>query len=222
MTIETLTNALCAQIARLPLKERVNALNRIRRKLHDVSPFRREPADLVLWANSDEIQANDYNPNHVAPPEMRLLQKSLEEDGYTQPIVVYPKNGKYTVVDGFHRLQIGKKTNAVKKRVHSFLPITEIRPDHHDRISRIASTLRHNRARGAHEIALMVKIVAELVEAGMSDAWIRKNIGMEADELLRLKQVSGLATMFKNQEFSMAWAKDGHDAAHYWQMAEKS
>lgn len=215
MTIEKLTEALCERIASLPVKGQIRTLNDIRRKLHDIGPFRNEPVDLVLWKNCDAIRANDYNPNRVAPPEMHLLKKSVCEDGYTQPIVVYPGNGRYTVVDGFHRLKIGKSTGHIKERIHGFLPVTEIRTDNRDKVSRMASTIRHNRARGTEKTTLMVNIVGELVDAGMSDAWILKNIGMDADELLRLKQVSGLAAMFRNQEFSMAWAKDSHDATRY-------
>lgn len=149
----------------------------------------------------DKIQANAYNPNAVAPPEMKLLYKSILEDGYTMPIVCYKlENGIYEIVDGFHRYTIMKKHKDIYDRENGCLPVVTI-----DRplSNRMASTIRHNRARGSHSIELMTNIVAELVESGMSDAWIMRNIGMDADELLRLKQVSGLAALFKDREFSV-------------------
>lgn len=149
----------------------------------------------------DKIQSNAYNPNAVAPPEMKLLYKSILEDGYTMPIVCYKlENGMYEIVDGFHRYTIMKKHKDIYDRENGCLPVVTI-----DRplSNRMASTIRHNRARGSHSIELMTNIVAELVESGMSDAWIMRNIGMDADELLRLKQVSGLAALFKDREFSV-------------------
>ena len=149
----------------------------------------------------DKIQANAYNPNAVAPPEMKLLYKSILEDGYTMPIVCYKlENSMYEIVDGFHRYTIMKKHKDIYDRENGCLPVVTI-----DRplSNRMASTIRHNRARGSHSIELMTNIVAELVESGMSDAWIMRNIGMDADELLRLKQVSGLAALFKDREFSV-------------------
>ena len=149
----------------------------------------------------DKIQSNAYNPNAVAPPEMKLLYKSILEDGYTMPIVCYKlENGMYEIVDGFHRYTIMKKHKDIYDRENGCLPVVTI-----DRplSNRMASTIRHNRARGSHSIELMTNIVAELVESGMSDAWIMRNIGMDADELLRLKQVSGLDALFKDREFSV-------------------
>lgn len=150
----------------------------------------------------EKIQANSYNPNSVAPPEMKLLYKSVLEDGYTMPIVCYElEDGKYEIVDGFHRYTIMKKHKDIYDRENGCLPVVTI-----DKplSNRMVSTIRHNRARGSHSIELMTNIVAELVESGMSDAWIMRNIGMDADELLRLKQVSGLASLFKDREFSVA------------------
>ena len=149
----------------------------------------------------EKIQANSYNPNSVAPPEMKLLYQSIKEDGYTMPIVCYylPEEDKYEIVDGFHRYTTMLKHKDIYDREEGYLPVSVIDKP----ISgRMASTIRHNRARGSHSIELMTNIVAELVEAGMSDAWILKNIGMDADELLRLKQISGLAALFKDRDFS--------------------
>jgi ParB-like chromosome segregation protein Spo0J len=155
----------------------------------------------------EKIRANSYNPNKVAPPEMKLLEKSILEDGYTQPVVCYyvKEEDIYEVVDGYHRYTILKTSKKIYERENGLLPVVVIDKDESNRM---ASTIRHNRARGSHDIDLMVKIVGDLVEAGMSDLWICKNIGMDSDELLRLKQISGIAALFKNVEFSQSWEKE--------------
>ena len=152
----------------------------------------------------EKIQANSYNPNSVAPPEMKLLYQSIKEDGYTMPIVCYylEDQDKYEIVDGYHRYTTMVLHKDIYDREEGCLPVSVIDKPISDRM---ASTIRHNRARGSHSIELMTNIVAELVEAGMSDAWILKNIGMDADELLRLKQISGLAALFKDKEFSKSF-----------------
>lgn len=168
--------------------------------LFDKSEYK-SPVYNVRAIPIEKIQANSYNPNAVAPPEMKLLYQSIKEDGYTMPIVCYylPGVDKYEIVDGFHRYTIMKKHNDIYERENGCLPVVVIDKDISNRM---ASTIRHNRARGAHSIELMTNIVSELTQSGMSDAWIMKNIGMDADELLRLKQLSGLADLFKNKEFS--------------------
>ena len=152
----------------------------------------------------EKIQANVYNPNTVATPEMKLLYRSIKEDGYTMPIVCYhtPETDTYEIVDGYHRYLIIKKYKDICDREAGCVPVVVINKDISNRM---ASTIRHNRARGTHSIELMVNIVADLVESGMSDAWIMRHIGMDADELLRLKQISGLQVLFKDREFSKAW-----------------
>jgi len=159
------------------------------------------PVYKVKAISIDKIQANTYNPNSVAPPEMKLLYQSIKEDGYTMPIVCYylSEIDKYEIVDGYHRYTVMLKHKDIYKRENGKLPVVVIEKDESNRM---ASTIRHNRARGSHSIELMTTIVSELTKAGMSDAWILKNIGMDADELLRLKQLSGLAELFKNKEFS--------------------
>jgi ParB-like chromosome segregation protein Spo0J len=149
----------------------------------------------------ERIRANSYNPNAVAPPEMKLLELSIWEDGYTMPIVCYylPDEDIYEIVDGFHRYSIMNKNRKIYEREGGMMPVVVIEKDISNRM---ASTIRHNRARGSHDIELMVNIVGELTKAGMGDAWIMKHIGMDADEILRLKQISGLAELFKNKEFS--------------------
>ncbi|MDR2476050.1 MAG: ParB N-terminal domain-containing protein [Bacteroidales bacterium] len=160
------------------------------------------PVDYVFWEKSEKVEGNEYNPNNVAPPEMKLLVRSISEDGYTMPIVAYSEDGKIRIVDGYHRRKAADISSEIRKSTLGYLPLTEIRKDRNDISHRMASTIRHNRARGTHDIELMSNIVAELVQAGMSDVWIIKNIGMDADELLRLKQITGLAALFKDQDFS--------------------
>ena len=150
----------------------------------------------------EQIDANSYNPNHVAPPEMRLLYESIKEDGYTMPVVVYPKpDGRYEIVDGYHRYTVMLTHRDIYERENGLLPCSIIDKDVSNRM---ASTIRHNRARGSHSIELMMNIVGELKKAGMSDQWIMKEIGMDADELLRYKQLSGLAELFKDKQYSEA------------------
>lgn len=155
----------------------------------------------------EKVQANAYNPNSVAPPEMKLLYKSILEDGYTQPVVCYylKDEDRYEIVDGYHRYRTMLEHRDIYEREHGLLPVVLIDKD---LSNRMASTIRHNRARGTHSIDLMVNIVDDLSKAGMSDAWIMKNIGMSAEELLRLKQIGGLAELFKDKEFSHGWDKD--------------
>lgn len=149
----------------------------------------------------EKIQANSYNPNAVAPPEMKLLYQSIKEDGYTMPIVCYylEEIDKYEIVDGYHRYTVMLRHKDIYKRENGMMPVVVIEKEISNRM---ASTIRHNRARGSHSIDLMQNIVAELVNSGMSDAWIMKNIGMDTDELLRLKQLTGLQELFINKEFS--------------------
>jgi len=152
----------------------------------------------------EKIRANEYNPNRVAPPEMRLLYDSIKEDGYTMPIVVYhnKKDGMYEIVDGFHRYTVMLKYKDIYEREKGLLPCSVIEKPISERM---ASTIRHNRARGSHRVDLMSNIVAELIELGKSDRWISEHLGMSADEILRLKQVTGLAELFKDKEFSKSW-----------------
>ena len=202
---------LAHSLADLPEPERIEAINEIRIAIHRVSPLKNEPVDCVLWVPGDDVQANDYNPNVVAPPEMKLLEHSITEDGFTQPIVTFPVNGHREVVDGFRRNLVGKKSKTVQTRTGGYLPVTTIRSDRQDRNDRIASTIRHNRARGRHQVDDMSEIVVELSRRNWSDAKIGRELGMEPDEVLRLKQISGLAEIFADEEFSEAWEVDYGD-----------
>lgn len=156
----------------------------------------------------DKIRANSYNPNSVAPPEMALLETSIWEDGYTMPVVCYylPDVDMYEIVDGFHRYTTLKTSQRIFEREGGMLPVVVIDKDESNRM---ASTIRHNRARGSHSIDLMSNIVAELVASGMSDAWILKHVGMDKDELLRLKQITGLADLFRDRAFTEAFNSNG-------------
>jgi len=196
------------EINLLEFDDKVKTINEIKKQLHEISPFKNEPVDLILWVKNNEVMANDYNPNNVAPPEMELLKTSILSDGYTQPIVTFPENGINTVIDGFHRSRVGKEDDEVKKRVFGYVPITIIRPSQEDKGDRMASTIRHNRARGKHRIDGMSEIVLELKRRNWSDNKIAKNLGMDADEILRLCQISGLREMFTGEEFSKAWDVD--------------
>lgn len=164
----------------------------------------RSPVYDVRRVSISQVTANDYNPNSVAPPEMELLETSIWEDGYTQPVVVVydPESGQYVVIDGFHRYCVLRDSQRVREREQGMLPVVVLDKEMHDRM---ASTIRHNRARGTHNIELMSTIVAELVEMGKGDRWICEHIGMSPDELLRLKQITGVAALFQNQDFSESW-----------------
>lgn len=198
-----------AWITELPLDQKMDFINCIRRKIHSVCPMNHEPVDFVQWIKSEAVHANDYNPNSVAPPEMELLRLSIAEDGYTQPIVTFDEgSGEREVIDGFHRHRVGKECPDIQSRIHGYLPVVTINADRTDKSDRIASTIRHNRARGKHRVDSMSDIVVELKRRNWTDEKISKHLGMDADEVLRLTQISGLAEMFQNQEFSKSWEID--------------
>lgn len=185
--------------------EKISIINQIKLSIHEESPFKNEPVDCVLWIESNLVEGNDYNPNSVALPEMKLLEHSIREDGYTQPIVAWRQGNSFEVVDGFHRNIIGKETEDIKQRIKGYLPITIINQAREQKNDRVAATIRHNRARGKHKIDAMSNIVQELSRKNWTDQKIAKELGMDADEVLRLKQITGLAELFKDEEFSQAW-----------------
>lgn len=164
----------------------------------------KSPVYSVIPVPIDKIEPNDYNPNHVAPPEMRLLYDSIKADGYTMPIVCYyrQEDDKYVIVDGFHRYGIMRRYKDIYKRENGLLPVSVINKP---MSGCMASTIRHNRARGSHDIDLMSNIVSKLVADGKSDYWLKLHLGMDDDEIIRLKQITGLAELFKDKEFSQSW-----------------
>lgn len=167
----------------------------------DLKWTERHPVSRVRWVPVEQVTANDYNPNSVAPPEMELLQLSIEADGYTQPIVCWQTGpDAYEVIDGFHRYRVG-----VERMKLTHLPIVVANDDRTDRGDRIAATIRHNRARGKHQVGAMSEIVQELSRRNWSPEKIGRELGMEPDEVLRLRQITGLADLFADREFSEAW-----------------
>lgn len=203
--LTTKAEALFKGLGKLDLTTRVEVINAIRRELHQYSPFKSEPVDCIEWVPVAKVHANNYNPNSVAPPEMKLLERSIQEDGYTQPIVAWKDGIKFEVVDGFHRNRVGRESKIVAKRIHGYLPLAVINTNRQGRGERIAATIRHNRARGKHQVQAMSDIVIELKRRNWSDDKIGRELGMDPDEVLRLTQITGLAEMFADQEFSSSW-----------------
>lgn len=200
---------LFAELDSMSFEDRIEMLNALRLALHRHSPFSGEPVDCVIWVPVDTVAGNDYNPNTVAPPEMRLLQRSISADGYTQPVVTFddPRSDgrQHTVIDGFHRTRVGKECAEVRKRLHGYLPITTIKDSRQGINDRMAATIRHNRARGVHGVLPMTDIVASLIRDGWSDTEVARELGMDADEVLRFKQTSGLPSLFANHDYSKSW-----------------
>lgn len=192
-------------LASIPPDHRIELINEMKIALHEVSPMSAEPVDCVLWVKNETVVANDYNPNSVAPPEMELLRISIGSDGYTQPIVTFKTDEANEVIDGFHRHRVGKEDPEIRARVSGYLPIVSINQDRGDKSDRIAATIRHNRARGKHRVDAMSDIILDLRKRNWNDDKIARELGMEPDEVLRLAQISGLAEMFKDQDFSEAW-----------------
>lgn len=225
-TIE-LTKKICGLLSEIEDRdEKLELINQVRYLIHKESPLSHHPVDYVYWEKSENLESNDYNPNSVAPPEQVLLEESIINDGYTMPIVTYKIgfekyfldtiNGidnisseeKREIVDGFHRRKSERSNIEISTSTMGYLPVTNIRNEQRGKSDRMASTIRHNRARGSHNIELMSTIVSELVEMGKGDAWILKHIGMSKDELLRLKQITGVAALFKDVSFNKSWTPE--------------
>lgn len=192
--------------------DKIELLNEIRRELHGVSPLKDHPADYVAWVKSKEVETQKINPNRIAPPEEELLYQSIKNDGYTMSVVGFVQPDKVIrIVDGFHRRKMEQVHSDISESTYGRIPMTFVRKSQESESDRVAATIRHNRARGSHNIELMSEIVAELVEMGKSDRWICQHIGMSKDELLRLKQITGLASLFSNKSFSDSWIPEGED-----------
>ena len=186
-------------------KDKVAVLHEIREVLNSYSP-QPSPVDIIHWVPIEKVHANDYNPNSVATNEMRLLYTSIKHDGYTQPVVtIYDdKLDKYVIVDGFHRFSIMKLNKDIYDAHHGLLPVVVIKKDINDRM---ASTVRHNRARGKHSIDGMSNMVFQMLENGWDDAAVCNEMGMEADELLRLKHITGFSKLFANVDYKKSWVQ---------------
>lgn len=205
MSIDTIKEQLKKELESLSFKDKVEAINDIRLTIHELSPFKAEPVDYVRWELAETVVANDYNPNKVAPPEMELLEISIMNDGYTQPVVTFPNNGKIEVVDGFHRTRVSKESKIVRERVKGYTPTVIIRKEQSDKNDRIASTIRPNRARGKHQVDAMSEIILELKNRNWKNERIARELGMDEEEILRLCQITGLQDIFKDDDFSKSW-----------------
>lgn len=206
--LEQLKEQITLYLKDLNLHNKVNSINELRTCIHELSPFKSEPVDCVLWVKNDSVFANDYNPNSVAPPEMELLKLSIQADGYTQPIVSMVNqqdDSKREVIDGFHRNRVGKECKEIQEKVHGYLPVVTIRSIQTDKADRMASTVRHNRARGKHSVTSMSDIVIELKRRNWTNEKIAQHLGMDSDEVLRLYQITSLTSIFNDKEFSMSW-----------------
>lgn len=210
--IKELAIALSEKIRSLDLPDQVEALNISRAELSKASPFKSEPIDCVQWVKAGCVVANDYNPNSVARPEMKLLEHSIRKNGFAMPIITAPfgADGKTSdrpqkVVDGFHRHKVGKDAPDINRRMNGYLPIVNIAGDASDPGHLMSATVEFNRARGEHSVELMAAMVKDLIKSGKTDIEIAKDLGMEAEEVLRLKQMTGLAGLFAGQSYSKAW-----------------
>ncbi len=195
------------KLAHLNDEDRMDTINEIRLALHGQSPMKHHPVDCVLWIKQEEVQANSYNPNKVAPPEMASLKISIETSGYTQPTVVWQEdteNGMYEIIDGYHRW-LTSQIPSISERVMGRLPVAIANQERTGLASRMGATVLHNESRGEPDVELVQKMVTDVVNSGMSDKWIMENFGMDADKLLRLKQLTGIAALFRDQEFSCSW-----------------
>ncbi len=204
------SDSIFSEIKTLDVESKIEIINQIKLMLHNISPMKAEPVDCVLWVKQEEVHGNDYNPNSVAPPEMKLLEHSISEDGYTQPIVTWKNEERFEVIDGFHRNRVGKESPKIKKRIFGYLPVTVANIARTDKGDRIAATIRHNRARGKHKVEAMSDIVIELKRRNWANERISRELGMDEDEILRLCQITGLADLFSDQEFSKSWDVEGH------------
>lgn len=188
------------------IDEQIDTLNEVRWEIHSVSPLKHHPADCVLWEKSEFVEIQKTNVNVMASPESELLYQSIINDGYTMPCPIWKQpDGILRIVDGSQRRRMEREHKDISESTFARIPTTRIRQTQEGDADRIASMVRHNRSRGSHDITLMSQIVGELVEAGMSDAWVQKHLGFDREEMLRLKQITGLASLFHDVDFSKAW-----------------
>lgn len=197
--------ALESELLSLDRPQAIAVLNEMNRFVLQKGAFASEPVSAIQWVKSDLLQSNNYNPNTIAPPEMKLLAHSLLTDGFTQPLVVIGcGDGRYEIVDGFHRHFLCMNNARLKKRLGGYVPVVVL-SSAPARQNHIAATIRHNRARGKHQVQAMSLLVLELLKSGWSERRIAKELGMEADEVLRLQQLDGLSELFRQRSYSQAW-----------------
>lgn len=208
MKIRDLISDLVVEIDNIQdFNEKVKVLNYVRFLLHEISPLKHHPIDYVQWEKSENVEKNDYNPNTVFKPEFKSLQESILEDGYDQPIVTSPEDDIYRIVDGEHRRKSEQLNKKISESTFGYVPITLIRKDRRNLADRMTSTVRHNRARGAHKTNIMSDMVKDMLKLGLSDIDICKRLGMDAEEFLRMKQIMKVEDFFKNEEYGNAWIK---------------
>jgi ParB-like chromosome segregation protein Spo0J len=201
----TLKKQIQQKIDEIPdIRGKILAIEDLKAYLHELSPQNSQPVDLVRWIPIEKVHANDYNPNSVAKNEMRLLYVSISHDGYTQPVVTVYDDAKdeYVIVDGFHRYTTMRLNQDIADRNNGLLPVVVIDKSINDRM---ASTVRHNRARGKHSVSGMANMVFQMLENGWTDEAICAELGVEADELVRLKHVTGFSKLFENVEYRRSW-----------------
>jgi len=202
--METIFDAIKNYLMTFVGEKRFQAIENIRDLLFEVSGQNTQPIDRVYWVDIDKVQANDYNPNSVAKKEMGLLYTSIKHDGYTQPIVtIYDKEkDKYIIIDGFHRYFTCKSHPDILERNNGKLPVVVLVKDINDRM---ASTVRHNRARGEHSVSGMSTMVFNMLDNGWNDVDICNELGMTSEELLKLKHITGFSKLFEDATYNKAW-----------------
>lgn len=202
--IELLKHSIVEDLRLFDEQGKIDFLNQLKAFLHEISPLAEQPINLVEWVDVDDVEANNYNPNSVASEEMKLLHTSIKHDGYTQPVVTIfdKKANKYIIIDGFHRYFTCKNSPEIKAANKGRLPVVVLNKDMNERM---AATVRHNRARGSHSVNGMSNMVFKMLDNGWSDEDICNHLGMGADELLRLKHITGFSKLFEDAEYSKAW-----------------
>lgn len=203
--LQGLVGDLCQRIAHLPLSEKIAFLNYLRRAVREVSPFAAEPIENVQWIAVEHIRTTEHNPNTMGPSEVRLLRHSISTDGYTQPLLGHSMGQEVGLIDGNHRLRVCQKSRTLRKRLMGHLPVVIVNPTGEALASRMGTAVRHNRARGVLYVEKMQEIIAYLLAGGNSDDIVMQSLGMDFDELLRYKQITGLPGLFKEAGYSIAW-----------------
>lgn len=201
--LELISSTLDNYLSKLDGNELIVVINKLKTILANRSPFKFNPIEKVQWVRHNELIPNDYNPNKMALTERKLLEVSIKENGFTQPIVVQRTGVGFMIIDGYHRYNITENNKDIKGHTLGYVPVVILEQD--ERAALMAATVRHNRARGSHQISLMSELVKELSQLGLTEQDIGTKLGMDADEVLRLKQITGLRELFLDVEFSTAW-----------------